>query len=507
MASSSENSIVAELGKGSFSRFAPPSVTEALHSGGSISVPRDKNVGERVIILTMICDSMVIAAAMVFSFWLRFQTFIREYGVASNFTFRDYAGYAAIGAVSMMMTLTYRQFYGRTVILRYRRVARQILEASLLWVLGFLSISLLLNFQPSVSRLYVLISGATIFSSLLVSRWLLNLVVHRSSIVASLRQRVIFVGWNDEADRLADAFGTDQADAYELVGCVRPSGRDFFKAPPDRSLILGDQEDIAQIIERRAVDMVMVADMNSAQSEIVGLANLCEKMMVQFKVIPSYFQILVSGLHLETVSGIPILGVSSLPLDQTVNIVLKRAVDIVGSLVGLLLSIPMIAIFGSLVYLESPGPILYRQRRLGRNGHEFFIFKIRSMKLDAETPGKVGWTTKNDPRRLRIGEFMRKCNIDEVPQFWNVLKGEMSLVGPRPERPELIHNFKEEIPHYNARHNVKPGITGWAQVRGFRGDTDLGERIKCDLWYLENWNPLLDFHIMLLTFIKRENAA
>ena len=109
--------------------------------------------------------------------------------------------------------------------------------------------------------------------------------------------------------------------------------------------------------------------------------------------------------------------------------------------------------------------------------------------------------------RLRIGEFMRKCNIDEVPQFWNVLTGEMSLVGPRPERPELIHNFKDEIPHYNARHNVKPGITGWAQVRGFRGDTDLGERIKCDLWYLENWNPLLDFHIMLLTFIKRNNAA
>jgi exopolysaccharide biosynthesis polyprenyl glycosylphosphotransferase len=251
----------------------------------------------------------------------------------------------------------------------------------------------------------------------------------------------------------------------------------------------------------------MLADTSSAQDEIVGLANLCEKMMAQFKVIPSYFQILVSGLHLETVSGIPILGVASLPLDQTLNIVLKRAVDIIGSVVGLLLSVPLIAIFSAIVYAESPGPILYRQRRLGRNGREFFIYKIRSMKLDAEVAGKVGLTTKNDPRRLRIGGFMRKYNIDEVPQFWNVLRGEMSLVGPRPERPELIRSFKEEIPHYNARHNVKPGITGWAQVRGFRGDTDMGERIKCDLWYLENWSLLLDFHIMFLTFIKRDNAS
>jgi lipopolysaccharide/colanic/teichoic acid biosynthesis glycosyltransferase len=129
------------------------------------------------------------------------------------------------------------------------------------------------------------------------------------------------------------------------------------------------------------------------------------------------------------------------------------------------------------------------------------------MRLDAEKKGIPGWTTVNDPRRLRIGAFMRKWNIDEVPQFWNVLKGDMSLVGPRPDRPELILNFKEEIPHYNARHNVKPGITGWAQIKGLRGDTDLTERINCDLWYLENWSVLLDFQIMALTFLQRENAC
>ncbi len=456
---------------------------------------------------SMLCDLFVIAAAMAVGFWVRFHTFVAAWGQKSDVSFLDYWCYAVIGVASMMLTLIYRRFYGETAVLRYRWVARQIIETSLLWVFGFLSLSLILKFSPPVSRLFVLLSAAMICGGLLLSRWVLNLVVHHSSILPSLRQRVLLVGWNEEAERLTAAFGTDKADAYELVGYVRPAGRDFAKMPPEQRLILGGQEEISDIIENAGVDMVMVADMNSKQSEIVRLANLCEKMMVQFKVIPSYFQILVSGLQLETVSGIPILGVSSLPLDRTVNIVLKRAVDIIGSIVGLAISIPLIAIFGAIVYAESPGPILYRQTRLGRNGRKFSIFKIRSMRLDAEVPGKVGWTTKNDPRRLRIGGFMRKFNIDEVPQFWNVLRGEMSLVGPRPERPELIDNFKHEIPHYNARHNAKPGITGWAQVRGFRGDTDLGERIKCDLWYLENWSLPLDFQIMFLTFVKRDNAA
>jgi len=467
----------------------------------------DRSVAERVIIASLFLDAIVVAVAMVFSFWLRFETPLKNYGIVSDVTLRDYAAYIAIGVVTMLFTLAYRQFYNRNVILRYRKVARLIIECSLLWVLWFLSISLILKFQPSVSRLYTAIAGVTVCTLLILARWAFNGFIHRSSVITTLRQRVLFVGWNDETERLAKAFATDHSHAYELIGCVTPTGRDFAHPPRDPQLILGREEQIGDLLESRQIDMVMLADMNAAPQEILSLANLCEKMMVQFKVVPSYFQILVSGLHLETVSGIPILGVSRLPLDRTANILLKRAVDIVGAIVGLFFGLPLIAIFGAIVVIESPGPILYRQRRLGRNGREFFIFKIRSMRLDAEANGKVGWSTKNDPRRLRVGSFMRKCNIDEVPQFWNVLKGEMSLVGPRPERPELIRNFKEEIPHYNARHNVKPGITGWAQVRGFRGDTDLGERIKCDLWYLENWNPLLDFHIMVLTFIKRDNAA
>ena len=176
-----------------------------------------------------------------------------------------------------------------------------------------------------------------------------------------------------------------------------------------------------------------------------------------------------------------------------------------GSRAGLAIAAPMMIVFGYLIRRESPGPVIFRQRRQGLDGRTFEMYKLRSMKLGAELESKA--TVKNDPRRLKIGKFMRSWNIDELPQFWNVLKGDMSLVGPRPEVAELIGELKEIIPHYNARHNVKPGMTGWAQVKGLRGDTDLKERIRSDLWYIENWNLLFDLRILVMTFLTTRGAS
>jgi exopolysaccharide biosynthesis polyprenyl glycosylphosphotransferase len=270
---------------------------------------------------------------------------------------------------------------------------------------------------------------------------------------------------------------------------------------------LGETDDVVDVLRRHEIDVVMLTDGDASTDETMALATLCEKEMIEFKVVPSCSQILLSCLRLQTVSGVPVLGVSYFPLDYPFNVLLKQLVDILGGLIGTVLSAPIIAVFAFLVRRESPGPVIYRQLRLGQHGHPFWIYKIRSMRLDAESDGRIGWSTASDPRRLRIGAFMRRWNIDELPQFWNVLKGDMSLVGPRPERPELIDRFKEEISHYNARHNIKPGITGWAQVNGFRGDTDLNERIRCDLFYIENWSPLLDFQIMVMTLFRHKNAA
>ena len=472
---------------------------------------RDKALPDRLVITTLVCDSLVIVYALIFAYWIRFQTAVSDFGISvprsvhEHQSLREYSGYIAIGALTFILTLTNLGIYERGVLLRFRFVSSQIVKGSLLWAAGFLSFVLMFRFQPAISRLFIVSATILTPGALLSWRWLLHGYLRRSAVSVNLRQRIIFVGWNQESEDLTKSFAQDPSRAYEVVGCIGSTRARFQRKPKVRTL--GVYDDLVDVIHRMAVDMVILTDVNCVKGDIVGLANTCEREMIQFKVVPSYFQILVSGLHLETVAGIPILGVSRLPLDRLFYILLKRAVDIVGSVIGLALSLPLLAVFGALVYRESPGPIIYRQRRLGRSGIEFDILKIRSMKLDAEVDGEVGWTTKNDPRRLKVGAFIRRWNIDEVPQFWNVLKGEMSLVGPRPERPELIHNFKHDIPHYNARHNAKPGITGWAQVKGLRGDTDLTERIKCDLWYLENWNPILDFQIMFLTFVRREHAC
>ncbi len=185
--------------------------------------------------------------------------------------------------------------------------------------------------------------------------------------------------------------------------------------------------------------------------------------------------------------------------------ILKRALDIAGALVGLVLSAPLIAFFGLLIFRESPGSIFYKQRRVGRNGKLFTIYKLRSMKLDSETLG-AGWTVENDPRCLRVGKLIRAWNIDEVPQFLNVLKGDMSLVGPRPERPEHMERIRSEVPNWDQRLAAKPGLTGWAQVNGWRGDTCMKARARHDIAYIRRGSLWLDLAIMFRTLISRENA-
>ncbi|MFH0953021.1 MAG: exopolysaccharide biosynthesis polyprenyl glycosylphosphotransferase, partial [Verrucomicrobiota bacterium] len=208
----------------------------------------------------------------------------------------------------------------------------------------------------------------------------------------------------------------------------------------------------------------------------------------------------------QTIDEIPLLGVGKWPLDYFWNRAAKRLEDVTGALIGLVLAAPVIAVAAVAVKSSSRGPVFYRQERCGEGGTLFTIYKLRTMKESAEEETGPVWAAKDDPRRTRVGSFLRAHNIDELPQFWNVLKGEMSLVGPRPERPHFVEQFKDDISRYMWRHVSKPGMTGWAQVNGLRGNTDIRERIKYDLYYLENWSLAFDFKIFVKTFFSRENA-
>ena len=461
----------------------------------------------RIAFLCFAGDAVVAFACLVAAFWLRFGTPLRDFGVeAPGIILSSYSNYIIFGTASLLLVLAQKQMYDGSWLLHRHSSLKDVIVACQIWGAGFLGFSLFFKFQPSLSRVYVALATVTAMTGLYAWRQLFFYYLRQESVAGRLRQRILVVGWTTYAQRLKEIIENDPSHPYEVVCCVPTPEGTFQHEPPKGIQQFDSYKEIRRLISTMTLDIVLVADVNVPVKHWEALGSMCEKELVQLKVVPSYFSILVSGLHLETLSGIPILGVSRLPLDRMFNKLIKRLIDIGGATVGLLLCAPLIAIFGVLVYLESPGPILYRQRRLGRNGKTFEMLKIRSMRLDAEKDGKVGWSTKDDPRRLRIGGFMRKWNIDEIPQFWNVLKGEMSLVGPRPERPELIRNFKHEIPHYNARHTVKPGITGWAQVNGLRGDTDLTQRISHDLYYVEHWNLLFDLQMIFLTFLKNKNA-
>jgi exopolysaccharide biosynthesis polyprenyl glycosylphosphotransferase len=419
--------------------------------------------------------------------------------------FHNGDGYPIFGAVTLVSVLSAMGIYHRRRLLHLRKILSRLGRGGMVWAFFFIGFIAVL---AGVSTATLTFASSTIGVTgigLLAWRLLFHRIISDESIASHLRQRIVLIGWTPEAGRLSQSIWQHRTEPCEIVGYVELSASQC--AAPANIPFLGEIDNLPAILEDHDINVAWLTDVNVDAERIPQLAAQCEKEMVEFKIIPSYFPILLSALHVETVSGTPILGVDKLPLHSLHLRVFKRFVDIVGAIFGLILAAPLIACFCAIVYAESPGPVFYRQIRMGRKGKPFAMVKIRSMRLDAEKNGSPGWTTKDDPRRLRIGALMRKLNIDELPQFWNVLKGDMSLVGPRPERPELILNFKHEIKHYNARHTVKPGLTGWAQVNGLRGDTDLSERIRYDLYYMEHWNFLFDLRIMFLTLFRHTNAC
>jgi Undecaprenyl-phosphate glucose phosphotransferase len=288
---------------------------------------------------------------------------------------------------------------------------------------------------------------------------------------------------------------------YNVIGYLdddQSKWTNYIKGKP----VLGGCDTLARLLDERSIDEVVVALPLKAFKKYGNIVDDCEKAGVRIHIIPDYNQFLSGSPHFEEFDGIPLLNVRRIPLDDPFNRFLKRVFDIMVSAVAIILTGPVMICIAIGIKLTSPGQVFFRQERVGLNNRPFDMLKFRSMRVDNDTVASTTWTTADDPRKTKFGSFLRKTSLDELPQFFNVLFGSMSVVGPRPERPFFVEQFKQSIPKYMVKHQVKPGITGWAQVQGWRGDTSIEKRIECDLYYIENWDPLFDLKIMFLTVFK-----
>ena len=448
-------------------------------------------------------DTFFAFGSLVLGYWLRYSSVLGHLGLnVPNAVFSAYLPLLLVGVAFLIAAYAQLNLYEEHLLLRKFQSISLIIKGTTFWLVAYLSLSLVLKFDPPISRLFVLIAFFCVIAVMSLWRSLFYYLVTRPFWRDRLRQRVAVLGWNDEAEALAKELNAQPAHPLRFCGVIPLPG------DPVSENVIGEFADLESALRRHQIDVLIAARTDTSRELMIRAMEICERTYVEWKIIPSSFQILLSGLRLQTIGRLPVLGVEELSINQLFNRALKRAVDVTGALIGLLLGAPIVAFMAVLIKRESSqGPVFFRQTRVGTGHRQFTLWKLRSMQPGADPRDHEQQSTgRSDVRLLKIGGFMRRWNLDEIPQFWNVLRGEMSLVGPRPERPFHVDRLSAEIPHYLPRHLVKPGMTGWAQVNGLRGDSSITRRIQHDIYYIENWSPWLDLQILALTLVRWKNA-
>ncbi len=351
---------------------------------------------------------------------------------------------------------------------------------------------------PRVMIAYALLLSIPLIT---IGRWLLSSVRDLLRSRGTAVDRLLIVGTGETARLVAQKIRGSAYLGYNLLGVVAETGGEADQpAEAFGQPVLGKIAELPELIDRYQPDEIIIALPPVSDAEILHVINICQRDRLSLKVFPDVYDIMAAGVTIDDLGGLPLMSVRD-SAARSWRAAAKRMTDVlVGGLILILIS-PFLLLFALLVKFDSPGPVFFVQERMGLDGKLFPMVKFRSMRIDSEAKGP-GWTVKDDPRITRLGRFIRKYSIDELPQFINVLLGDMSLVGPRPEQPSFVEQFRKMIPRYMERHREKAGLTGWAQVNGLRGDTSIEERTKYDLWYIENWSIWLDFKIILRTAFK-----
>ena len=314
------------------------------------------------------------------------------------------------------------------------------------------------------------------------------------------QKHILLVGYSKAAEQYIDRIKQNPQWGYNIRGILDDN---IARGTVYKGVkVIGSIENLTFILPENKLDEIAITLGLEEYYKLEKIVSQCEKSGVHTKFIPDYGNIIPTRPYTEDLLGLPVINIRYVPLSNTFNAMVKRLMDIVGSIICIVIFSPVMLISAILVKITSSGPLIFKQERVGLHNEKFMMYKFRTMYVQTEEEEKKGWTQKNDPRVTKVGGFLRKTSLDEFPQLFNVLKGDMSLVGPRPERPQYVEKFREEIPRYMIKHQVRPGMTGWAQVNGYRGDTSIRKRIEHDLYYIENWTLGLDIKILFLTVFK-----
>ncbi|GAB4516322.1 MAG: undecaprenyl-phosphate glucose phosphotransferase [Anaerolineae bacterium] len=452
------------------------------------------------VIALLICDVVMASAAFILAYYLRRMAVGDGIG-----PFRNYLNMMAIHVIGLVLIFFFYKLYHRRRALSHLDEFGQIFGAVAINTLFTIAVtSFVFKGQIDYHRWMVVYNWALTLGLVTIGRVIHARVQWALQARGVGEDRVLIVGTGEVARMVLQKILNSPGLGYRVVGLIDVnSGPASVLGFP----VLGKTDDIPRVIESHRVDEVIIALPEASHAEIVEIISLCEREKVGIRVFPDVFQIMASEVTISDLGGLPLLTMRDIAL-RGWRLMVKRAMDIVGATVGLILLSPLMMLTALIIKLESPGPVFYVQERMGLDARPFPMIKFRSMRVDAEANGP-GWTTPDDPRRTRFGAIIRRLSLDELPQLINVLVGDMSLVGPRPERPVYVEQFRQSIPRYMDRHREKAGLTGWAQVNGLRGDTSIAERTKYDLWYIENWSLALDIKIILRTLFlifKDRNA-
>lgn len=340
-----------------------------------------------------------------------------------------------------------------------------------------------------------------LFSALICSNYRMICILSTRHLVKNGYQKksILLIGGGHLAERVMKQILRYPELGYHLHGFIT----DCYHPSMKKGFFLGGLDRFDEIIQTNQIDEVIIAKPLRLEKIIFTLVDKCEKEGIRFHIVPDFYRVVRNRAVLDSLGDIPMIAIRTEPLNIICNRFIKRLFDLALATLLLLVLSPLFIVLSLVIKITSKGPIFFKQKRIGANHQEFTIYKFRSMRMQNEKASDTVWTTASDNRVTRIGEFIRQTNIDELPQLWNVVIGNMSLVGPRPERNHFVEKFRNEIPRYKVRHLVKSGITGWAQVNGWRGDTSIRKRVEHDLWYLENWSFWLDLKILWLTLFSR----